>query len=67
METEEYIIAMREYFHENPELSFKEFKTADRLEKELVYDTVAGTVKARVKIENGEPVSVSIVDVNLII
>lgn len=35
METEEYIIAMREYFHENPELSFKEFKTADRLEKEL--------------------------------
>ena len=24
-----------EYFHENPELSFKEFKTADRLEKEL--------------------------------
>lgn len=35
METKEYIIAMREYFHENPELSFKEFKTADRLEKEL--------------------------------
>ncbi len=35
METEEYIIAMREYFHEDPELSFKEFKTADRLEKEL--------------------------------
>lgn len=32
-------------------------------EKTLVYDTVAGTVKARVKIENGEPVSVSIVDV----
>jgi len=35
MDTEEYIINMREYFHENPELSFKEFKTADRLEEEL--------------------------------
>ncbi len=35
MDTEEYIIQMREYFHENPELSFKEFKTADRLEEEL--------------------------------
>ena len=32
-------------------------------EKTIIYDTVAGTVKARVKIENGEPVSVSIVDV----
>jgi proline racemase len=35
----------------------------DGNEKTLTYDTVAGTVKARVKIENGEPVSVSIVDV----
>ncbi|WP_337860643.1 proline racemase family protein [Ferroplasma sp.] len=32
-------------------------------EKTLTFDTVAGTVKARVKIENGEPVSVSIIDV----
>jgi proline racemase len=31
--------------------------------KILTYDTVAGTVKAKVKIENGEPVSVSIIDV----
>ncbi len=35
MEIEEYIINIREYFHENPELSFKEYKTADRIEKEL--------------------------------
>ncbi|KQB33649.1 MULTISPECIES: proline racemase family protein [Acidiplasma] len=32
-------------------------------EKIITYDTVAGTVKAKVKIEDGEPVSVSIVDV----
>ncbi|WMT51683.1 MAG: proline racemase family protein [Ferroplasma sp.] len=32
-------------------------------EKVITYDTVAGTVKARVRVENGEPVSVSIVDV----
>jgi amidohydrolase len=35
MDTEEYIIKMREYFHENPELSFKEYKTADKIEEEL--------------------------------
>jgi len=35
MEIEGYIINMREYFHESPELSFKEYKTADRIEKEL--------------------------------
>ena len=35
MDTEEYIIKMREYFHENPELSFKEYRTADRIEEEL--------------------------------
>lgn len=35
MEIEEYIIDIREYFHENPELSFKEYKTADKIEEEL--------------------------------
>ncbi len=35
MDMEEYIIKMREYFHENPELSFKEYRTADRIEEEL--------------------------------
>ena len=35
MDTEEYIIKMREYCHENPELSFKEYRTADRIEEEL--------------------------------
>ncbi len=35
METEEYIISLRRYFHEYPELSFKEYKTADRIEEEL--------------------------------
>jgi len=32
-------------------------------EKIITYDTVAGIVKARVKIENGEPISVSVTDV----
>ncbi|MEM0139985.1 MAG: amidohydrolase [Ferroplasma sp.] len=35
MEIEEYIKSTREYFHEYPELSFKEFKTADKIEEEL--------------------------------
>jgi len=32
---EKYIIEMRRYFHQHPELSFEEFKTADRIEEEL--------------------------------
>lgn len=32
---ESYVVDMRRYFHENPELSFQEFNTADRIEKEL--------------------------------
>ncbi|MEM0139984.1 MAG: proline racemase family protein [Ferroplasma sp.] len=32
-------------------------------EKTIIYDTVAGKVSARVKIEDGEPISVSIIDV----
>ncbi len=35
MEIDEYIIKTREYFHEYPELSFKEYKTADKIEEEL--------------------------------
>ena len=35
MEVDEYIIKTREYFHEYPELSFKEYKTADKIEEEL--------------------------------
>ncbi len=31
----DYIISMRRYFHKNPELSFHEYKTADRIEEEL--------------------------------
>ncbi len=34
-EIEEYIIRMRRHFHKNPELSFKENKTADRIMEEL--------------------------------
>lgn len=34
-ETESYVIEMRRYFHENPELSFQEYNTAERIEKEL--------------------------------
>lgn len=34
-EVEEYVTRMRRYFHQNPELSFKEHKTADRIEEEL--------------------------------
>lgn len=30
-----YVVETRRYFHKNPELSFKEFKTADRIESEL--------------------------------
>ncbi|MEM0156093.1 MAG: amidohydrolase [Thermoplasmataceae archaeon] len=33
----EYVVNLRRYFHENPELSFNEFGTADRIEKELNY------------------------------
>ncbi len=33
--TEEYIISMRRYFHENPELSFQEDKTLERIKGEL--------------------------------
>ena len=32
---EEYIIRMRRHFHRNPELSFKEHKTAERIMEEL--------------------------------
>ncbi len=35
MEINEYIVHIREYFHEYPELSFKEYKTADKIEEEL--------------------------------
>jgi amidohydrolase len=35
MEVGEYIIKMREYFHKHPELSFKEYNTADKIEEEL--------------------------------
>ncbi|WP_337860642.1 amidohydrolase [Ferroplasma sp.] len=35
MNVEDYIIKTREYFHETPELSFKEYKTADKIEEEL--------------------------------
>ncbi len=35
MEINEYIVQIREYFHEYPELSFKEYKTADKIEEEL--------------------------------
>ncbi len=35
MEINDYIISIREYFHENPELSFKEYKTAEKIESEL--------------------------------
>jgi len=31
----EYVISLRRYFHENPELSFKEFRTAEKIEAEL--------------------------------
>lgn len=34
-ENEEYIINLRRYFHENPEPSLKEYKTADKIEEEL--------------------------------
>ncbi len=32
---QEYVVKMRRHFHENPELSFKEFKTAETIENEL--------------------------------
>ncbi len=35
MEINEYIINIREYFHKHPELSFKEYSTADKIEEEL--------------------------------
>ncbi len=35
MEIKEYILQIREYFHEYPEVSFKEYKTADKIEEEL--------------------------------
>jgi amidohydrolase len=31
----DYIISLRRHFHENPELSFKEFRTAEKIEAEL--------------------------------
>lgn len=34
-EEEKYLIDMRRHFHEHPELSFEEYKTADRIEEEL--------------------------------
>jgi amidohydrolase len=35
MTLEEYVISLRREFHEHPELSMKEYTTADRIEKEL--------------------------------
>ena len=32
------IISWRRYFHENPELSFKEFNTAEKINSELKSD-----------------------------
>ncbi len=32
---EDYVVRMRRHFHRNPELSFKEFRTAETIEKEL--------------------------------
>lgn len=34
-EIENYAISMRRYFHENPELSYKETNTSEKIEKEL--------------------------------
>lgn len=34
-EIKEYVIKIRRHFHQNPELSFKEFKTAEKIEEEL--------------------------------
>ena len=34
-ETQRYIVSMRRFFHENPELSFKEDKTLERIKNEL--------------------------------
>jgi len=34
-DTENYIVSMRRYFHENPELSFQEERTLDRIKAEL--------------------------------
>ncbi len=31
----DYAVRMRRYFHENPELSFREHRTAERIEREL--------------------------------
>ncbi|MBR5502712.1 MAG: amidohydrolase [Oscillospiraceae bacterium] len=45
---EDYIIAMRRYFHENPELSGKELQTVERIAKELADMQIEYTV-----IENG--------------
>lgn len=35
LEVEDYVVRMRRHFHANPELSFKEFRTAGRIEEEL--------------------------------
>ncbi len=35
MDINDYLIETRRYFHKNPELSFKEYKTAERIEDEL--------------------------------
>lgn len=35
MSLEEYVVSLRREFHEHPELSMKEYNTADRVEKEL--------------------------------
>ncbi|MGO1653170.1 amidohydrolase [Senegalia sp. (in: firmicutes)] len=34
-EVEQYVIDMRRYFHQHPELSWEEFDTADKIEEEL--------------------------------
>ena len=34
-ENKEYVINLRRYFHENPELSWKEVNTSKRIQKEL--------------------------------
>lgn len=45
---EDYIIAMRRYFHENPEMTGQEFKTIERLSQELTEMGIEHVV-----IENG--------------
>ena len=45
---EEYIVSMRRHFHENPELSDKEFKTVEKISQELTQMGVCHKV-----IENG--------------